>query len=168
MFRHMGIGARLLAAFFGISFFAVLTGAVALFSFLEVGKVLDRIARYETPEAIESLEISRQAERMVSAAPAMLTATSIAQLEQIRTSIATNSKRIDEKISRLKANDGENRALATMEWTVNELRTNIKELHGLIVGRFQISDARKRLLSDFRKGYLRHDRFARRDCINGS
>ena len=153
MFRHMGIGARLLAAFFGISFFAVLTGAVALFSFLEVGKVLDRIARYETPEAIESLEISRQAERMVSAAPAMLTATSIAQLDQIRTSIATNSKRIDEKISRLKANDGKNRALETMEWTVNQLRTNIQKLHGLIVGRFQISDARKRLLSDFRKGY---------------
>lgn len=151
MFRHLGIGTRLLFAFFGITFFAVLSGVVALISFLEVGKVLHQIARFETPEAIESLEISRQAERMASAAPAMLSVTSIAQLEQIRASLEANSKRIDEKILRLKENDGESKDLTTMEWTVQQLHTNILELHDLIARRFQSSDARKRLLNEFRE-----------------
>ncbi|HSR72207.1 MAG TPA: hypothetical protein VLL72_07480, partial [Kiloniellales bacterium] len=149
MLERMGIRGRLLLAFFGISVLGALTGLVALVSFLEIGRVLDQIARYRTPEAIESLEISRQAERMVSATPAMLNANSIAQLEQIRASIESHHTRIGERIASLKENDGVNRKLETMEWTVGQLHSNIQEVYDLIVRRFQIESARERLLGDF-------------------
>ncbi len=44
MFRRFGIRARLLFAFFGISMFAVLAAAAALYSFLEVGKIISQIS----------------------------------------------------------------------------------------------------------------------------
>ncbi len=151
MFRQLGIRARLLFAFFGISFFAVLTAAAALYSFLEVGRVLERIARYETPEAINSLEISRQAERMVNAVPAMLIATTMPQLEQIHTSIKANGQRMDEKILRLKSNGSGNRTLETMEWALERLRANVDDVRDLIVNRFELSRSRRKMLSEFRE-----------------
>jgi hypothetical protein len=151
MFRQLGIRARLLFAFFGISFFAVLTAAAALYSFLEVGRALERIARYETPEAIDSLEISRQAERMVNAAAAMLTATTMPQLEQIQTSMTVNSQRMGEKIIALKSSGSENRTLEMMEWALGRLRANVDELHGLIVHRFEIRQSRQKMLNEFRE-----------------
>ena len=151
MFRPLGIRARLLYAFFGISFFVVLIAAAALYSFLDVGKVLDRIARYETPKAIDSLEISRQAERMVNAAPAMIAATTMPQLEQIHTSIKASGKRINEKILSLKRNSSGDRTLETIEWALEELRANVDEVHGLIVHRFEISESRQEMLKEFRE-----------------
>jgi adenylate cyclase len=151
MFRQLGIRARLLFAFFGISFFAVLTAAAALYSFLEVGRALERIARYETPEVIDSLEISRQAERMVNAAAAMLTATTMPQLEQIQTSMTVNSQRMGEKIIALKSSGSENRTLEMMEWALGRLRANVDELHGLIVHRFEIRQSRQKMLNEFRE-----------------
>ncbi len=67
MFRRFGIRVRLLSAFFGISMFAVLAAATALYSFIEIGKTLHQISRFEAPMAMLSLELSRQAERMVRA-----------------------------------------------------------------------------------------------------
>lgn len=150
MIRQLGIGGRLLFAFFGISSFAVLTAAAALYSFLYVGSVLERIARYDAPEAITSLEISRQSERMVNATPAMLTATTMPQLEQIHASIKANGKRIDEKILGLRADGSENRTLETMEWAVGQLRANIDKMRSLIVDRFEIGENRQALLNEFR------------------
>ena len=69
MFRNIGIRGRLLFSFLGISMFSVLGAGAALYSFIEVGKVLDRVSNIDVPDAIVSLEISRQAERMVGAAP---------------------------------------------------------------------------------------------------
>ncbi len=54
MFRQMVIGARLLFAFFGISMFAVLAAAAALYSFLEVGKIISQISEFEAPAAMGS------------------------------------------------------------------------------------------------------------------
>ena len=43
MLKGIGVRGRLLVAFFGISAFAVLASAAAVYSFLAVGGVLDRI-----------------------------------------------------------------------------------------------------------------------------
>ncbi len=113
--------------------------------------VLDRIARYETPDAINSLEISRQAERMVNAAPAMLAATTMPQLEQIHTSIMANGQRMDEKILRLKSNGSGNRTLETIEWAIERLRANVADVRGLIVHRFEIRVSHQKMLNEFRE-----------------
>jgi hypothetical protein len=66
LFQRLGVRGRLLLAFFGISAFAVLAAAAGMFSFLAVGDVLDRITQQRVPSALASLELSRQAERIVS------------------------------------------------------------------------------------------------------
>ncbi|TIR98887.1 MAG: methyl-accepting chemotaxis protein, partial [Mesorhizobium sp.] len=79
MLERLGIRGRLLLAFFGISGLAVLATAAALYAFLEVGDVVDRITRDRVPSALASLQLSRQAERVAAAAPSVLAATSRAQ-----------------------------------------------------------------------------------------
>ena len=103
MFRQLGIGARLLFAFFGISMFAVLAAAAALYSFLEVGKIISQISGFEAPAAMGSLELSRQAEQMVGAAPAILTVATAGEREQIWASISTEGERLDQMLLDLKA-----------------------------------------------------------------
>ena len=63
MFTRLGVRGRLLLSFFGISAFAVIAAATAMYSFLEVGKALERIIEFRVPSAIASLQLSRQAER---------------------------------------------------------------------------------------------------------
>ena len=74
LLRRLGVRGRLLLAFLGISAFAVIAAAAAMYSFDEVGKVLGRITQQRMPAALASLELSRQAERIVTAAPAFLVA----------------------------------------------------------------------------------------------
>src|SRR5262249_57562034 len=67
---RLGVASRLLLAFLGISGLAVIGAVVAIFSFREIGDVLDRITARRVPAALALQEVSRQAERIVSAAPA--------------------------------------------------------------------------------------------------
>src|SRR5262245_53929079 len=73
---RLGVAARLLLAFLGISGLAVVGAGVAIYSFREIGHVLDRITDDRVPAALSSQEVSRQTERIVAAAPALLAATS--------------------------------------------------------------------------------------------
>ena len=79
MFGRFGVRGRLLLSFFGISAFAVIAAATAMYSFLEVGNALERIIQSRVPSAIASLQLSRQAERIVAAAPALLTVNTAAE-----------------------------------------------------------------------------------------
>ena len=106
MFRQLGIRARLLFAFFGISMFAVLAAAAALYSFLEVGKIIDQISEFEAPAAMGSLELSRQAEQMVGAAPALLTVATEEEREQIWAVFSAEGERLDQMMLDLKAGRG--------------------------------------------------------------
>jgi adenylate cyclase len=74
LMSRLGVASRLLLAFLGISGLAVAGAAVAIFSNHEIGDVLDRITTRRVPAALASQEASRQAERIVSAAPALLSA----------------------------------------------------------------------------------------------
>lgn len=54
MLERLGIRSRLLLAFFGISALAVFATAAALYAFLQVGEVVDRITRDRVPSALAS------------------------------------------------------------------------------------------------------------------
>jgi len=70
----ISVRGRFLLAFLGISTFAVLAAAAAMWAFLELGRVVARITEERAPAALASLELSRQAERIAAAAPALLAA----------------------------------------------------------------------------------------------
>ena len=154
MFRRFGIRARLLFAFFGISMFAVLAAAAALYSFLEVGKIISQISEFEAPTALGSLEMSRQAEGLVSAAPALMAATTEGEREQLWTTISAESDRLDQMMLDLKAGRGSgDMSVDLIEWSVIELRSNLDALNDLVARRLGFDRNIESLLNKFRKSH---------------
>jgi class 3 adenylate cyclase/PAS domain-containing protein len=94
LLSRLGVGGRLLLAFLGISAFAAVGAATVVFAFLEIGDVLDRITQERVPSALAAQAVSRQAERVVSAAPILLAASNDQQL-------VTRSQEIDAEVERL-------------------------------------------------------------------
>ncbi len=94
LLQRLGVRGRLLLAFLGISAFAVIAAAAAMYSFDEVGKVLGRITQQRMPAALASLELSRQAERVVTAAPALLAATTRTQHQEVSQAVEAEVERL--------------------------------------------------------------------------
>ncbi|MEJ2178794.1 MAG: hypothetical protein P8Y12_12965, partial [Gammaproteobacteria bacterium] len=90
---------RLLLAFVGVSSFAILGGAVAIYAFSKIEDVLERITDHSVPSVLLSLQLSRDAERLVSAAPVLLTSINPGehqeQASKIRNDIAQLSGVLD-------------------------------------------------------------------------
>ncbi len=154
MLRNVGIRGRLLFSFLGISTFAVLSAAAALYSFIEVGKIISQISGFEAPAAMGSLELSRQAEQMVGAAPALLTVATEGEREPIWASFSAEGERLDKMMLDLKAG----RAIGDISvdvigWSVKELRSNLEKLNDLVVRRLRFDRNVENLVKKFRKSY---------------
>ena len=80
--KRLGIRGRLLAAFFGVSAFAVLATAAALYAFLQIGEVITQTIESRVPATLLALSLSRQAERVSATAPAVLAVTGRAEQVQ--------------------------------------------------------------------------------------
>jgi class 3 adenylate cyclase/PAS domain-containing protein len=146
MLERLGIRGRLLLAFFGISAFAVLATAAALFAFLEVGEVVDRITRDRVPSALASLQLSRQAERVAASAPAVLTSTSKAQHNEISTAIGVEMTRLEELLAAFKGARPSTAVVAEIEAAVLGLRHNLNALDDLVAGRLTVVARKEELL----------------------
>jgi class 3 adenylate cyclase len=154
MFRRFGIRGRLLLAFIGISMFAVLAAAAALYSFLAVGKIINQISATEAPAVMGSLELSRKAEQMVGAAPALLTVATEAEREQIWTSFSTESERLNRMMQDLKAGRGSgDLSVDLIEWSVSGLRSNLEQLNDLVARRLGFDRDIEDLLAKHRKSH---------------
>src|SRR5687768_930223 len=138
MLKRLGIRGRLLLAFFGVSAFAVLATVAAVYAFLQVGDVVERITERRVPSAIASLELSRQAERVATAAPAVLAATSKAQHEEVSSAIAVEMERLQELLTALKGTSLATASMAEIEAAVVGLRRNLKALDDLVAARLTV------------------------------
>ena len=119
---------RLLLAFLGISAFAVIAALAALYSFAEVGRVLDRITRERVPGTVAALELSRQAERIVSAAPALLAVDTKGKLRDVSEAIATEVRQLEQLVANLGKGGLRPGALAQIEPAIEGLRRNLAAL----------------------------------------
>lgn len=91
---ELGVRGRLFLAFLGISGFAVIAAIAAIYAFSRAGDVLEQITQQRLPPVLASLELSRQAERIVAAAPALLAASSQAEREQAYEGIARETSHL--------------------------------------------------------------------------
>ncbi len=146
MFEHLGIRGRLLLAFLGISALAVLSTAVALYAFLQVGDVVDRITKDRVPSAIASLQLSRQAERVAAAAPSVLAAISKAQHSEVSAAVAVEMSRLEELRTGLRGATLGTVPLAEIEEAAIVLRRNLKELDHLVAARLDVVARKEELL----------------------
>jgi len=147
MFERLGVRGRLLIAFFGISAFAVLAAAAAVYSFLAVGSVLDRITRQRVPSALGSLEISRQAERIVAAAPALLAVKTSAEREELSSSIAAEVRLLEELVAKLQSDEIDASASEGIEPAAQRLSKNLTALDFLVADRLAAGDRKRGILN---------------------
>ncbi len=148
LFGRTGVRGRLLLAFLGISAFAVIAAAAGLYSFYEVGRALGRITEERVPGALASLELSRQAERIVAAAPALLAVRSDDQLREVSGSIQAEVGRLEHLLDALRQSGLHPDALAPLEPAVEGLRRNLGALDALIAKRLSVAARKQARLGD--------------------
>lgn len=146
MFERLGIRGRLLFAFFGISTFAVLATAAAVYAFLQVGEVVERITDRRVPSALGSLELSRQAERVAATAPAVLATISTAQHNAVSAAIGMEMARLEDLLAALKSTAVNTAAVTEIEAPVIGLRHNLKALDDLVAARLTVVARKEELL----------------------
>src|SRR5688500_263697 len=132
---------RLLLAFLGISAFALLAAATGTYAFRQMTQVIERITEERVPSALSALDLSRQAERIVAAAPTLLTAQSQAQYQEISSAITAEVERLEALLAHIRS-QVDPAAVAAMEPAVAGLQRNLTALAGLVAGRLSVA-ARK-------------------------
>jgi signal transduction histidine kinase/HAMP domain-containing protein len=138
MFARLGIRGRLLIAFFGISALAVIGAAAALYSFRAIDDTLALITQRRLPIAVKSQELSRHAERIVAAAPALLTTTSQGEKDAWSRVITSEVNALNELLAEIRRTGDESAALKALEGNVEHISDNLHELNVLVNNRLTL------------------------------
>jgi signal transduction histidine kinase/ActR/RegA family two-component response regulator len=147
MMHRLGVRGRLFIAFFGISAFAVLAAIAAVYSILAIGGVLERTTQQRVPSALGSLEISREAERIVAAAPALLAATTTALRKELTNEITVEVERLNELVANLKSDEIDATVLEAIELAVQRLGENLTALDFLVSNHLAASERKRAILT---------------------
>jgi signal transduction histidine kinase/HAMP domain-containing protein len=136
---NLGVRARLLLAFFGISAFAALAAAAGIYAFREVGGRLD-VVDTRIPPTLSALELSRSAERIIAAAPALLAAADRPRRDEVKAELAAEVARLNGKLVELKNEGAQALPLEKIEPVVSLLTSSLSELDGLVERRLETSE----------------------------
>ena len=98
------------------------------------------------PPALASLELSRQAERIVTAAPAFLAATTRERHQEVSQAIAAEVERLRELLDDLKGSAIAPGALAAVEPAIDGLQRNLAALDALVASRLEVAERKEQLL----------------------
>jgi len=143
---RLGVRGRLLLAFFGISAFAVVGAAVALYSFREIGDAFATITQRRVPVAVVSQELSRHAERVVAAAPVLLAASTWDEKSERSIAIENELNVLEALVSGSSGVEGKD--LAAIAPYVARLRGNLDELNVLVAKRLDVAEQRRDLVRE--------------------
>jgi adenylate cyclase len=145
MLRRMGVRGRLLLAFMGISAFALIAAAAAMYSFSEVGGALGQITEVRTPAALDSLELSRQAELIVAAAPKLLAVSTPDEQAKVSAEIAGEVGRLEQLRGRLQGRVEQAR-LDALWGDIDRMGANLKRLDAAVAERLTLAQERETIM----------------------
>lgn len=137
--RGPGVRARLLLAFLAIAGFSVLAAAAGIYAFREVGGRLEIIDTH-VPRTVSAFELSRAAERIIAAAPALLATADRARRDALKAELTGEVKRLNSRLAGLKEAGSAALPLARIEALVSALRARLEELDGLVGRRLESHD----------------------------
>ncbi|HVL58941.1 MAG TPA: hypothetical protein VM491_20770, partial [Burkholderiaceae bacterium] len=137
--RGSGIRARLLLALLSITLFAVLSAAAGIHAFRAVGERLDVIDR-RVPPTVAALELSRSAERIIAAAPALLAVNDRARRDELKAALAYEVAQLNERLLALRSDGPQALPLAPIDTLVGSLTARLQELDGLVARRLETND----------------------------
>jgi signal transduction histidine kinase len=143
MLSRRGVASRLLLAFLGISGLAVVGAGVAIFSFRDISDVLDRITARRVPAALAWQEVSRQAERIVSAAPALFAAVTPTDHAERSRKIGAEMQALAALLQDLGEGGADNIVLGSIRSTVTRLRLNLESLDKLVADRIVLAERKR-------------------------
>ena len=132
MLRGIGVRGRLLLAFFGISGFAVVGAVAGLISFAQVGSTFDQITRDRMPASFAALELSRQAERLASVAPQIVSDKT--QVQQMRTDrrLRKEFAQLDKLLAEVRMARPDRVSLSNIESSIGAIRRNLAQLQEMV------------------------------------
>ncbi len=133
---YLGVRARLLLAFFGISGFAVLAAAAGIYAFRQVGDRLELIDA-RVPQVVSSMEISRAADRLIASAPAVLAATTAKERDEISSRMRPELDRLTSALIDIERAGIAGEAAITIQVLVSSVRSNLEELENLVASRLK-------------------------------
>ncbi len=148
MIKHLSVRARLLAAFFGISAFAVFSAIAAMYAFFEVGESLERITQRRVPSALTSQQLASHAEEMVAVAPAVLKVTTTEQYEGLSKKVTADVDRLNKLLAELKRSEVEPAALHSIEPLVKWLGINLINLNTIAYNNLTLVEQKTELLGE--------------------
>jgi signal transduction histidine kinase len=128
---NLGVRARLLLAFFGISAFAVLAAAAGIYAFRQVGDRLELIDA-RVPQVASSMEISRAADRLIASTPALLAATTTKEREEVSNRMRPEVDRLVMGLNHVGRGGTAGEAVVAIQTLVASLRSNLAELEDLV------------------------------------
>jgi adenylate cyclase len=143
---RLGIRGRLFIAFFGISALAVIGAGAALYSFRAIDNSLALITQRRLPIAVKSQELSRHAERIVAAAPALLTATSQAEKDESSHLITSELDALNELLVELRRTGDKSAALKALGANIERIGDNLRELNILVNNRLILVSEKREML----------------------
>ena len=136
----LGVRSRLLLAFFGISGFAVLAAAAGIYAVRQVGARLE-IVDARVPPTLTSLELSRSAERIIAATPALLAATDRQRRDEVKAQLAAEVARLNAALRDLKSDRTEVQPLLEIEPFVSSLTASIVALENSVARRLAMNES---------------------------
>src|SRR5215475_10078389 len=128
---NLGVRARLLLAFFGISGFSVLAAAAGIYAFRQVGDRLELIDA-RVPQVVSSMEVSRAADRLIASAPALLAAATAKERDDISYRMRPEVDRLIIGLNEVARVGIAGAAPITIQLLVASLRSNLSELDELV------------------------------------
>ena len=148
MFRKLGVRGRLLFAFFGISALAAIVAAAAFYAFATFGQVLQRITQDRVPAVVNAMEVSRQAERIVAAAPSLLVAETPAERSETSRVIFAQVQDLNRLVAALGAQIGASEVPEELAEVVQNLGQNLVGLDRIVAFRLAVAGKKQGLLAN--------------------
>ncbi|MEL6963250.1 MAG: PAS-domain containing protein [Pseudomonadota bacterium] len=146
MFRHLGVRARLLLAFLGISTFAVTASIAGIYAFNRVAGFLDHIIQERVPLTTTSLEVSRSAERIASSASSYLAARTDRDREEVSAKIEADLAALKQRLADLKVQSNPSEISVGLDQTVFFLEGNLEALQRVVTKRQDAAKEREQIL----------------------
>ncbi len=143
---RFGLRGRLLLAFFGVSAFAVVGAAIAIYLFSSIDNSLALITRDRVPIAVKSQEISQIAERIAAAAPTLLASTSQSEVDVAQNRISSHIRALYELSAELRSAGADGGSLVALQVDIGRLGDNLDQLNQLINGRLLLGERKSELL----------------------
>jgi signal transduction histidine kinase len=151
MLKNFGVRGRLLLSFIGISCFAVLATGAAMYSFLIVQTLLDKITEQRVPTALAAQELSSRVERSLAETPTLLAASTPLEHSQSWDRISAEIVAIDKLLSLLRSHGFAADTLELLNNDLELLRANLFSIYTIVGERIVLAKRKEMLLEEILK-----------------